>query len=85
MYKAKLRSVGGSVMFAIPKPILDSLDLRPNAEVSLSISEGCLVVEPHSRPRYTLAELLAQCDPSAPRTDEEQAWLDDEPVGREII
>jgi antitoxin ChpS len=85
MYKAKLRSVGGSVMFAIPKPILDSLDLRPNTEVSLSISEGRLVVEPNSRPRYTLAELLAQCDPSAPRTDEEQAWLDDEPVGREII
>lgn len=85
MYKAKLRSVGGSVMFAIPKPILESLDLRPDTEVSLSISEGRLVVEPRSRPRYTLAELLAQCDPSAPRTDEEQAWLDDEPVGREII
>jgi len=85
MYKAKLRSVGASVMFATPKPILDSLDLRPNTEVSLSISEGRLVVEPSSRPRYSLAELLAQCDPSAPRTEEEQAWLDDEPVGREII
>jgi antitoxin ChpS len=85
MYRSKLRAVGGSVMFAIPKPILDSLGLGPNAEVDLTISEGRLIVEPRARPRYTLAELLAQCDTSAPRSEEEQAWLDDEPVGRETI
>jgi hypothetical protein len=28
MYTAKLRAVGGSVMFAIPKPMLDGLDLQ---------------------------------------------------------
>lgn len=34
--------------------------------------------------RYTLAELIAQCDPSAPLTEEDRAWLDAPPVGREI-
>lgn len=28
--------------------------------------------------------LLAQFDPSVPRTDDEQAWLDTAPVGREF-
>jgi hypothetical protein len=33
---------------------------------------------------YTLDELLAQCNPATPRTEEEQAWLDVAPVGREF-
>jgi hypothetical protein len=37
-------------------------------------------------PQYTLDELLAQRDFSKPMvTDEDRAWLDVEPVGREII
>ncbi len=36
------------------------------------------------RPRHTLAELLAQCDYSQPLTEEERAWFDLVPVGREI-
>jgi antitoxin ChpS len=42
-------------------------------------------VEPQRRPRYTLDELLAQCNPRAPRTKEEQEWLDSKPVGGELI
>lgn len=36
------------------------------------------------RTRHTLEELLAQCDPSAPRSEDERAWLDAPPVGREF-
>jgi antitoxin ChpS len=79
-----LRAVGGSVMFAIPKPILEGLGLSPNTQVGLSVSEGRLIVEPHLRPRYRLAELMEQCDLSAPATEESRAWLEAEPVGREI-
>ena len=85
MHLAKLRTVGGSVMFAIPKAVLEGLGLGPDAQVGLSVSEGRLIVDPHPRPRYRLAELLAQCDSSAMHTDEDRAWLDDGPVGREAI
>ena len=85
MLLTTLRAVGGSVMFAIPKPILEGLGLSVNTQVALSVSGGRLIVEPHPRPRYTLAELMEQCDLSAPVTDETQAWLDDGPVGRETI
>jgi len=85
MYLTTLRTVGGSVMFAIPKPILQGLGLLPNTQVGLSVSDGRLIVEPQSRPRYTLSELLGQCNPSVPATDEDRAWLESEPVGREAI
>ncbi len=36
------------------------------------------------RDRTSLESLLAQCDPSVPRSKEEQEWLDMAPVGREF-
>jgi hypothetical protein len=33
--------------------------------------------------RYSLSELMAQCDPNAPLSDEDRTWLDVPPVGRE--
>ena len=85
MHLARLRTVGGSVMFAIPRPILESLGLGPNTQVGLSVSDGRLIVDPHPRPQlYTLAELTAACDASASIT-EDVAWLDAEPVGREAL
>jgi antitoxin ChpS len=85
MLLTTLRAVGGSVMFAIPKPILEGLGLSPNTQVGLSVSEGRLIVDPHPRPRYTLAELVDQCDLSAPVTEVSRAWLEVPPAGREII
>jgi len=72
-------------MFAIPKAILDGLHLQPNASVGVAIADGKLIVDPHPRRRYTLADLLEQCDPDAPRTAEDEAWLADMPAGREEI
>lgn len=85
MHVTKLRAVGGSVMFAIPKALLESLHLQANASVGVSISQGKLIVDPHVKPRYTLTELLAQCDPTAPRAAEDEAWLRDEAMGAEEL
>jgi antitoxin ChpS len=37
------------------------------------------------KPKYTLAELLAECDPDAPVSEEEQEWQDSPPVAREEL
>jgi antitoxin ChpS len=47
--------------------------------------EGDRAVEQKKKPRYTLAELLAKCDYSQPRSSEEQEWLDAPPVGNELL
>ena len=79
-----LRKVGGSVMMTLPPAVLEQLHLQVGTTVGFEIVENSLMVKP-SRPRYTLDELLAQCDPDAPITDEEREWLDAPSVGREII
>jgi antitoxin ChpS len=72
-------------MLTIPPVFLDSLHLSAGAEVSLAVRDGGLVIEPHVRPRYTLDELLAQCDPSAEATDEDRAGDEAMPTGIEIL
>ena len=85
MHITNLRKVGGSVMLAVPPALLDILRLQPGAQVGIAVEKGRLVVEPQQRRRYTLNELLAQCDPKAPRGKEDQDWLDSKPVGGELI
>lgn len=85
MYRTRLRTVGGSVMFAIPNAILESLDLAANDAIGLSIEQGKLIVDPHPARRYSLEELVAACDDAAAPSSEDAAWLEDAPIGREII
>lgn len=85
MLTATLRAVGGSVMVAIPKPILEGLSLAANEKVALRVDAGRLVIEKRSRPRYTLDELLAACEPDADQDAVERDWDDTAPVGREVI
>jgi antitoxin ChpS len=85
MHLTKLRAVGGSVMFAIPKALLDSLHLQANASVGVSIVDGKLIVDPQAKRRYVLADLMKQCDLTASCTAEDEAWLNDAAVGEEQI
>lgn len=85
MHTTHLRKVGGSVMLALPPALLDLLQLKVGATVSVGVSDGRLVVEPQPKPRYTLEELLALSDFSQPPTEEDREWLDAPPVGNEII
>jgi antitoxin ChpS len=85
MPNTTLRKVGGSVMLTVPKAILDTLNLKAGAEVSVDIQDGRLFVEPKPRPRYTLEELLAASDYSKPQSAQEREWIDAPRVGRELI
>lgn len=82
---ATLRTVGGSVMIAIPKPLLETLGVSANAKLDLTVEEGKLVAVPRKRPKYTLDELLAMGDPNADLTEEDRDWLSDPPKGNEVI
>jgi antitoxin ChpS len=84
MHTTHLRKVGGSVMLAVPRAILDLLHLEAGATVGLAVDGERLVVQPQPKPRYTLDELLAQCDPDAELAAEDRAWIDAAPSGREL-
>jgi antitoxin ChpS len=61
------------------------LDLRPGAVVGITVDCGNLIVKPRRRPHYTLSQLLATCDTRAARPRKDRKWVDDKPVGRELI
>lgn len=84
MALAKLRAVGGSVVVAIPPSLLDSLHLQAGSEVNIETENKRLVIEPRKR-RYTLSELLDQCDMNLPVSEEEIAWMSMPSVGDEDI
>jgi antitoxin ChpS len=84
-FMAILRKVGGSVMVAIPPALLDVANLTAGRQVAVSVEDGKLVIEPQSKPKYSLAELLAQCDPNAPVSEEDRAWISSGAIGAEEV
>ena len=85
MTTATLRNLGGSVVMTLPKKILDLVHLRGGSQVSIAVQNGKLIIEPKTKPRYQLAELMAQCDLSKPLNHEEVEFMADSPVGQEEI
>lgn len=83
MPTATLRNVGGSVVMAIPKRLLELVHLQAGSTVDIDVQQGRLIVAPQKKKRYKLADLLAQCDPALPITSEEREWLGTGAVGLE--
>jgi antitoxin ChpS len=78
-----LRNFGNSVGLVIPKPVRDALQLCAGQTVTLEQTEQGLLVKPRAK-KYTLEELLAQCDPNAPLPQDIADWQDAPAVGKEI-
>ena len=83
MYTTNLRKVGGSVMLAVPRALLDVLHLAPGSTVGLAVDNGRLMVDPAPKRRYTMEELLAASDYVHPQPADQRAWIDAPAVGRE--
>lgn len=79
-----LRKVGGSTMVAVPRALLEQLNIKAGSLVGLELERGRIVIEPQSRPRYSLNELLAKCDPSSELANDRE-WLDSTAIGTELI
>jgi antitoxin ChpS len=87
MANAKLRQVGGSTVVAIPPALLKQLRLSADARVTVKVEKDHLVIMPEARPRYSLAEIMGQCDLSAPlrRSKAERDFMNAPRAGKEDI
>jgi antitoxin ChpS len=86
MAMVTLRNLGGSVVVAVPKKILSLVDLKAGSQVRIGVEHGRVVFEPQTKPRYTLAELLAKSSrKSLKPSREDREWLNGGPVGKEAI
>jgi antitoxin ChpS len=86
VFKSNLRKVGGSVMLSVPPAVIDMLHLEAGQTMGISVDGDRLILQRKAtRPRYTLEELLSQCDADAPLPEGDRAWLDSGPVGLELL
>ena len=85
MHTTNLRKVGGSTMMVLPPAVLEMLGLAAGSTVAVTVDGRRLIVEPQRPPRFTLQELLAQCDPAALVSAEDRDWIDAPNAGDEVI
>ena len=74
---------GNSSGMVIPNVVMKELNLRPGQSVEAQVSNNQLILTPISS-RYSLDELLAQCDMNATELSEQDVWGKSTPAGDEI-
>ncbi len=74
---------GNSSGMVIPNVVMKELNLRPGQSVEAQVSNNQLILTPISR-RYSLDELLAQCDMNAAELSEQDVWGKSTLAGDEI-
>lgn len=73
---------GNSAAVRLPAALLTQLKVVLGDKLSVEIRPEGVMLTP-SRRAYSLSELVAQCDTSAPMPADLDAWHDLPPIGRE--
>ncbi|MBS3958323.1 MAG: AbrB/MazE/SpoVT family DNA-binding domain-containing protein [Xanthomonadaceae bacterium] len=78
-----LKKMGNSTAVVIPRPVLKDLGIGPGQALKLdTTSDGRIVLTP--KRKYTLAGMIAQCDPKAPPPTDLALWDIARPAGAEV-
>ncbi len=79
-----LRKYGNSTALLFPPSLLRDLGLKVGQVLTLAkTSDGLITLTP--KRRYTLSELVAQCDIKAPPPRDVAVWDAALPVGKEVL
>lgn len=81
--ETSIKKLGNSVGILLPSVLVKSLNLSVGQSVNIESVDGNLVVKPKIAKRYTLAELVAQCNLNAPMPNEVSGWENMPMVGLE--
>lgn len=83
--QTSVRKVGNSAGMTIPAVLLKSQGLAIGDSLDIEEHDGYIVLKKaSSRPKYTLDQLLNECDKSASVSDEMKEWDVINSVGEEI-
>ena len=77
-----LRQFGNSLGLVIPKVLRESMVLSAGQTIQLEQTEAGLLLKP-AKLKYSLKDLIAQCDVNAPMPSDMQDWESSQSVGNE--
>ncbi len=81
----KIQQWGNSAAIRLPSTVLKQMRLGVGSTLSLDTAGETLVLKPvRPKPKYTLEELMAQCDLNAPEPEDMAGWNAMPPLGREV-
>ncbi|NOQ79545.1 MAG: AbrB/MazE/SpoVT family DNA-binding domain-containing protein [Gammaproteobacteria bacterium] len=84
--KTNIRKIGNSAGMILPAVILKKLHLSEGDEIEISENGNQILLTPkQNKPKYTLKELLAQCDLKAPMPEAVKEWDEVQPAGLESL
>ena len=78
--KTTIQRWGNSLALRIPKAFAEETHVKDGTSVTLSLSDGSLVIRPARRAKESLKALLSQVDSS----NMNLAVFEDAPMGKEI-
>ncbi|MGS2874822.1 AbrB/MazE/SpoVT family DNA-binding domain-containing protein [Enterobacter huaxiensis] len=78
-----IKKWGNSAGMVIPGVVMKELGLKPGQSMEAHVTNNQLVLTPVSK-QYSLEELLAQCDLSAPEMSEQEVWGSSSSMGDEV-
>lgn len=82
--EVKVQQWGNSAAIRLPATVLKLMNLVSGDALKLDVSAEVMTLKPaKAKPHYSLAELMAQCDLSAPEPADMAAWNAMSAVGRE--
>lgn len=73
---------GNSAAVRLPTELLGILKISLGDKLTVNVQTDGVLLKA-KRPTYLLADLVSQCDPSAPEPVDLAAWNNAKPVGRE--
>jgi antitoxin ChpS len=74
---------GNSAAVRLPTALLEQLKVVLGDKLAVDVRAEGVMLKP-ARHKYTLEDLVAQCNPKAPMPDDLAAWNGSAPVGREV-
>lgn len=77
---SRISAWGNSHGVRLPRDVLETAGIEPDADVTIRAERGRIVIEPKQR-KPTLDELLARMKPGAPSEEVDYG----PPVGREVL
>ncbi len=84
--KIAIQKWGNGAAVRLQRALLQQIDCEIGQSLEVEVVEGGLMLRPSREPEFSLEELLSTCTPAkVGLSEEDKQWLDDQPMGKEVL